>query len=92
MSENILFKCPYCGGYHFNVTNDMKLICTSVIKDNKVVGCGWKGVIGRCDHVWGTSQKLCHSHPLTTGTASYEAICIKCGHKPSHYISEEKDG
>ncbi len=38
---DLLFKCPKCCGYHFNITHGAKLICTSVIKDNKVMGCGW---------------------------------------------------
>ena len=43
MSEDTRFQCPDCKGWHFNITVRGLLICTSVIKDNKVVGCGWKG-------------------------------------------------
>lgn len=41
MSE-LLFKCPDCKGYHFNITVSGILICTSVIKKDEI-GCGWKG-------------------------------------------------
>lgn len=46
MTPELLFKCPTCGGWHFNITVSGKKICASVSKftDHKVRegGCGWK--------------------------------------------------
>ncbi len=45
MKDN-LATCPGCCGMHFNVLNDGRAVCSSVMKPGEF-GCGWIGNITR---------------------------------------------
>jgi len=43
--KDVLFKCPNCEGWHFNITNGGELLCTTRKRESEGFGCGWSGQI-----------------------------------------------
>lgn len=88
MSE-IMFRCPVCGGYHFNVGVDGQLYCCSVTKftdfEVRHGGCGWSGSTDAIADLRSRNEEL------EVEVTSLELSCTEWEHKAREYAKDVKN-
>lgn len=85
MIDNILFECPGCKGWHFNMTRAGTLQCTSVMKPPKF-GCGWSGILPHYQKIEKAHEKEIFN--LTVDLSNARSL-IRQAHKVKVVVTQE---